>query len=70
MNTLLQRLVKAYRPLYLRGLLLDGRYRPPATRPTDNPAASASLPGVGKRRLLVTLTGPGGRLLSRRRKSC
>lgn len=30
MPSLLQRLLKAYRPLYLRGVLLDGRFHLPA----------------------------------------
>ncbi|MFC5527601.1 hypothetical protein ACFPPA_17795 [Rhodanobacter ginsengisoli] len=50
MNTLLQRLLKAYRPLYLRGLLLDGRYHPPAKRRADDPAATVSPLGAGKPR--------------------
>lgn len=36
MNPILQRIAMAYRPLYLRGLLLDGQYRLPAA---DQPAA-------------------------------
>lgn len=36
MNRILQRIAMAYRPLYLRGLLLDGQYRLPAA---DQPAA-------------------------------
>ena len=35
MNRILQRTLMAYRPLYLRGLLLDGRYRLPMADPQD-----------------------------------
>jgi len=29
----LGKILMAYRPLYLRGLLMDGQYRPPASTP-------------------------------------
>ena len=31
----LQRILRAYRPLYLHGLLLDGQYRLPRQPPSD-----------------------------------
>ena len=37
MHPLLQRTLMAYRPLYMRGLLMDGQYTLPAT--TKQPAA-------------------------------
>ncbi|RUL75321.1 hypothetical protein [Dyella choica] len=30
MNNFIDRVLAAYRPMYLRGLLMDGQYRPPA----------------------------------------
>ncbi len=36
----LERILMAYRPLYLRGLLMDGQYSLPA-RPTPAPAAES-----------------------------
>jgi hypothetical protein len=44
MKTPLERILAAYRPLYLRGLLLDGQYRLPATRAAEVPAANATHP--------------------------
>ncbi|CAM5436283.1 hypothetical protein [Rhodanobacter lindaniclasticus] len=51
MNKILQRTVKAYRPLYLHGLLLDGQYRLPKADPS--PAVGAARPT--RRTLLATL---------------
>ena len=46
----IDRVLMAYRPLYLHGLLLDGQYR--------LPAASAPKPNARRRRmLLAALTG-------------
>lgn len=42
MHLNLQRVLMAYRPLYLRGLLLDGQYRLPATGRPDDPTAPTS----------------------------
>lgn len=54
MNPLLQRVAKAYRPLQLRGLLLDGQYRLPSERPRE----PASTTATGRRRFsLAALTG-------------
>lgn len=54
MNTLLQRVLKAYRPLYLRGLLLDGQYRLPKSPAAD---AAAATPPSRRRMQPVVLTG-------------
>jgi len=40
MNKTLQRTVRAYRPLYLHGLLLDGQYRLPRADPPPVAAAA------------------------------
>jgi hypothetical protein len=60
MHPLLQRTLKAYRPLYLNGLLLDGQYKlprtDPATDPTGGPAGSPGLPRPRQRILLAALT--------------
>lgn len=54
MKPILQRVLMAYRPLYLRGLLLDGQYRLPKV---DQPTGAAKSPGRTRRRsLLSTLT--------------
>ena len=57
MNPILQRILMAYRPLHLRGLLMDGQYRWPVAdipneRPESAPAARAR-----RRTLLAALTG-------------
>ncbi|MBD8881692.1 hypothetical protein IHE49_14495 [Rhodanobacter sp. 7MK24] len=41
----IDRVLMAYRPLYLRGLLLDGQYR--------LPSATARKPGTPRRRMLL-----------------
>ncbi|HTH67041.1 MAG TPA: hypothetical protein VL545_02235 [Rhodanobacter sp.] len=51
MHVTLQRVLMAYRPLYLSGLLRDGQYRLPKADP-DHPAASAS-PGRTRQRTLL-----------------
>jgi hypothetical protein len=38
MNPILSHLLKAYRPMYLRGLLMDGQYRQPASGKPGGPA--------------------------------
>lgn len=68
MNPILQRTLRAYRPLYLHGLLKDGQYRLPALHPPDDPAATASAARSGRRMLLVALTGVGHRLFNYRSK--
>ncbi|SFR95860.1 hypothetical protein SAMN05216570_1283 [Dyella sp. OK004] len=49
MSDFLQRVLQGYRPLYLRGLLLDGQHRlpvssPPATKPHGRPASTTRPP--------------------------
>ncbi len=52
MNKILHRTLKAYRPLYLNGLLLDGQYRlPKANRPDAD-----DMPPTRQRTLLAALT--------------
>jgi len=51
MHPLLQRTLKAYRPLYLNGLLLDGQYKLPKAVPTD-----VAAPRARRRVLLAALT--------------
>lgn len=45
----LHRILMAYRPLYLRGLVVDGQYRLPPSEP------SGAAPGGSRRLLLVAL---------------
>lgn len=56
MNRILQRALMAYRPLYLNGLLLDGRLRDSLPRrpraPDDHPPAAPP-----RRMLLIALAG-------------
>lgn len=42
MDKLLQRIVMAYRPLYLHGLLLDGQYRLPKAEAPHGQASAAT----------------------------
>ena len=64
MNPILQRTLKAYRPLYLHGLLKEGQYRLPALHSRDDPAASATRPG--RCLLRVALTSLGRHLFNHR----
>ncbi|MGH8157982.1 MAG: hypothetical protein ACREPQ_07670 [Rhodanobacter sp.] len=66
MNPILQRALKAYRPLYLHGLLMDGQYQLPALRAPDDPPPPASAVQSGRRMLLVALTGLGRHLFNHR----
>ncbi len=59
MNKILQRTLMAYRPLYLNGLLLDGRYRLPASRAPHDPTPPDRGTRSGRRVFLVALTGLG-----------
>ncbi len=52
MHPLLQRTLMAYRPLYLNGLLLDGRYKLRKVAPAD----AARTPRAHRRTLLAALT--------------
>jgi hypothetical protein len=60
MNPFLRRTLIAYRPLYQRGLLMDGQYRWPAVDASnDRQEAAAAAPAAQPRRrlLLAALTG-------------
>ena len=52
MHPILQYTLKAYRPLYLHGLLRDGSYSRPVAAMADRPAAATR-----RRMWLVALTG-------------
>lgn len=52
-KSMLDHVLMAYRPLYLHGLLLDGRYRVPATVQEAAPPR----PAVRRRLTLLALTG-------------
>jgi hypothetical protein len=54
MSALLNRLLIAYRPLQLRGLLLDGQYRLPPAAPPEAATPTADSP---RRLSLAALTG-------------
>ncbi|WP_233840240.1 hypothetical protein [Dyella sp. 2HG41-7] len=61
MSNLIDRVLTMYRPMYLRGLLMDGQYRLPAT-PEKKPEKGAKVIEVTpafdpkRRRTLVTKT--------------
>lgn len=57
MNPILQRTLMAYRPLYLRGLLMDGQYRWPATNASNERQESPPAGQPRRRMLLAALTG-------------
>lgn len=64
MGSLMNRVLMAYRPLYLRGLLMDGQYRLP---PSPEPPAHAGHEAVlGKPRRAER---PGRRHRHRRRRA-
>ncbi|MEO8997868.1 MAG: hypothetical protein ABI227_05495 [Rhodanobacter sp.] len=63
MHPILHRALKAYRPLYMHGLLRDGQYRLPAVAAPDEPAASTR--STRPRMLLLALTGLRHHLPSR-----
>jgi len=64
MNPLWNRVLKAYRPLHQRGMLMDGPYRwPPADESDDSSkAVSSRRPRI----LLAALTLPGSTFPFRR----
>jgi hypothetical protein len=67
MHPILRRVLKAYRPLYLHGLLRDGQYHLPAVNaPNEPPASSRS---TRPRMLLLALTGLRHHLFSKRNSS-
>jgi hypothetical protein len=58
MNDLVNRVLAAYRPLYLRGLLMDGQYRLPQPQKTPPPSSGKVIHLTpvfepGRRRVLV-----------------
>lgn len=55
MNPLSHRVLKAYRPLYQRGLLMDGQYRWPS--PEKSVDLSKAVSSSHPRMLLVAMTG-------------
>jgi hypothetical protein len=56
MNPILQRTLMAYRPLRLRGLLMDGQYRWPAANASNDQQESAPAGQPRRRILLAALT--------------
>ncbi len=68
MNKFLHHALMAYRPLYLNGLLLDGRCRLPAAQAAHEPAPALARPR--KRALLVALGGLGAHFVSKRDTPC
>jgi hypothetical protein len=70
MNDLMNRILLAYRPLYLRGLLMDGQYRLPAAQaapPTKGKKLIQPAPAFrpARRRVLIaTATAAAGMVLS------
>ena len=57
MNPILQRVVRAYRPLRQRGLLMDGQYRWPVVDVSNDSQESAPATRPRRRMLLAALTG-------------
>lgn len=55
MNNFLQRVLMAYRPMYLNGLLLDGQYKLPKTDSPDDPAGPTRSSRSRQRTLLAAL---------------
>ncbi len=64
MHPIMHRMLKAYRPLYLHGLLRDGQYHLPAAAAPNEPSASAC--ASRPRMLLLALTGLRHHLFSQR----
>jgi hypothetical protein len=57
MNPILQRILMAYRPLCLRGLLMDGQYRWPAVDVSNDRQETVPASRPRRRMLLAALTG-------------
>jgi len=57
MNPFLRRTLIAYRPLYRRGLLMDGPYRWPAVDVSNDRQEAAAATQPRRRMLLAALTG-------------
>ncbi|WP_449427007.1 hypothetical protein [Rhodanobacter umsongensis] len=69
MNPILQRTLMAYRPLQLRGLLMDGQYRWPAADASNDRQESSPAARPRRRMLLAALTGLHHGNLFKRSKS-
>jgi hypothetical protein len=67
MNPIIHRVLMAYRPLYLNGLLMDGQYRLPSIDVSEGPSAPAR--PTRRRMLLVALTGLRQTVSSHRSKA-
>ena len=57
MNPILQRIVRAYRPLRQRGLLMDGQYRWPGVDVSNDSQESIPAARPRRRMLLAALMG-------------
>ena len=70
MNDLVNRILLAYRPLYLRGLLMDGQYRQPAQQKAPPPKGKKLInltpvfQPARRRVLIATATAAAGMVLS------
>jgi hypothetical protein len=64
MHPILRRVLKAYRPLYLHGLLRDGQNHLPAADASNEPSVPAR--SIPPRMLLFALTGLRHHLSSKR----
>lgn len=56
MSDFLQRVLQAYRPLYLRGLLMDGQYRLPVSPPSEAGSRREHVPATRPPRLQTVAT--------------
>lgn len=70
MSNFVDRVLMAYRPMYLRGLLMDGQYRLPATAPTKPEKGNRVVQltpafDPARRRVLVTPVAASASLCSR-----
>ena len=57
MNSILERVLTAYRPLRLRGLLMDGQYRWPGANSPNDRHEPAPATRTRRRMLLAALSG-------------
>jgi hypothetical protein len=70
MNDLVNRILSAYRPLYLRGLLMDGQYRLPVQQQAPPPKGKKPIrltpvfQPARRRALIATATAAAGMVLS------
>ncbi|MFC4765487.1 hypothetical protein [Dyella koreensis] len=56
MSDFLQRVLQGYRPLYLRGLLMDGQYRLPVSPPVETRPRGKPVPATRPPRLQTIAT--------------